>query len=140
MLDYDITIGDRRGCHQDMQRRRNMLLLSGLPFPLSYRGQRPLARFFFSGGISLSNNNVCPTFFASLPCINLVSWHTTFEFSTAERKILCECIMPVSSTFIIILSTHSNFCFYIKSNSFTFAHTTSSQTATRTTQITMEMR
>ena len=97
--------------------------------------------FYFSFWVDYHNLTIfCPTFFASLPCINLVSWHTTFEFSTAERKIPCECIMPVSSTFIIILSTHSNFCFYIKSNSFTFAHTTSSQTATRTTQITMEMR
>lgn len=52
MLDYDITIGDGRGCHQDMQRRRNMLLLSGLSFPLSYRGQRPLELFFFLDGQS----------------------------------------------------------------------------------------
>lgn len=59
--------------------------------------------------------------FASLPFINLVSWHTTFEFSTAGRKILCECIMPVSSAFIIILSTHSNHSVFV-SRLYSFAY------------------
>ena len=117
MLDYDIKIGDGRGCHQDMQRRRNMLLLSGLSFPLSYRGQQPLELFFFLGGLSETNNNFCPSsfVFASLPFTNLVSWHTTFEFSTAGRKILCECIMPVSYAFILSCCVYALYQFNLPS-------------------------